>query len=148
MLAKAHFKRFLSFQFGQLQGFLVHQIGLGQDDETDSRPEKAKHLQVLDGLGHDPVIGRHHQHRSIHGAQASNRVLEEVDMPGDVHERNAAPVRRVHGGDPGIDGKAPPLFLLQSIRVHAGQGFDQARFSVVDVSGDPDGDMFGHLYRF
>jgi GxxExxY protein len=51
-----------------------------------------------------------------------------------------------------VDGNAAPLFFLQTIRIDAGEGADQRRLAVVDVSGGAydernGGDLLLRVYR-
>jgi hypothetical protein len=38
-------------------------------------------------------------------------------------------------GEPDIDRNSSPLLFFESIALHAGEGFDQSGFAVVDVAG-------------
>ena len=49
---------------------LVGQVALAERDHAPTHTEEAAHLQVLHGLGHDPLVGRHQQEGQVHAAGA------------------------------------------------------------------------------
>ena len=91
--------------------------------------------QVLARLGHDAVVGGHHQQEEVDAGGARHHVLDEALVAGDVDHREVQPAGQGQLGVAQLDRDAPLLLLAQTVGVLAGQGTDQRGLAVVDVTG-------------
>ena len=93
---------------------------------------------MLAGLRHDPVIGRDHQHRVVDPARPGHHRVHEALVTRHVDESQylAAWERRVRVAE--LDRYAARLFLLEAIRIDAGERAHHAGLAVVDVSRGTD----------
>ena len=74
---------------------------------------------MLDGLGHDAVVGRDDEHDKINAANAREHVAYEALMAGHVDEANLRGVGRGPVGKAEVDGDASRLFLGKPVGVDA-----------------------------
>ncbi len=136
----------LDFEPHHVQGFAVHQVGLGEHGDAARDVEQAADLEVLAGLRLDGFVGGDHQQHQVDAAHASQHVAHEALVPGNIHEaqaqRLAAGSGKLKVGEADVDGDAAALFLRQAVGVDAGQRLDQRGFSVVDMPGGADDDGF------
>ena len=101
--------------------------------------------KVFEGLGHDAFVRGDHEHHDVHAADAGEHVLDQPFVAGDIHDAEAVAARKVKGSEPEVEGDAALLFFLEAVRVRAGEGLDKARFTVVDMSGCAEDDVF-HVF--
>jgi hypothetical protein len=98
---------------------------------------------VLTGLGHDPLVGGHHQHHQVHAADAGHHGAHEALVPRHVDDAELeAGLRHLQVGEAQLDGDAPGLLLLEAVRVDAGEGSNQGGLAVVDVAGGAEDEVF------
>src|SRR5258708_40058556 len=80
------------------------------------------------------------QQHHIDAGRSSKHVPDEPLMSGGMHEAKSHltffPESKTQ-----IDGDASALFFFQTVRMRAGQSFDQGRFAVVDMTGSADDDV-------
>ena len=95
--------------------------------------QQAQNTQVLDGLGHEALVGGHHQHGKVDTAGAGQHVLDKFLMAGHVHDAEPFAVGHVRPGETQFDGDAAPFFLFEAIAVNARQRPYQRRFAVIDI---------------
>ena len=93
---------------------------------------------MLDGLGHDALVRRHDQQHQVDAADACQHVADEFLVTRHVDDADIGTIRRLHIRKAQFDRDAALLFLFQSVRVDARQGFDQAGLAVIHVSGGAD----------
>lgn len=100
--------------------------------------EQVENGQVLDRLGHRPVVRRDHEERRVDAGNAAEHVVDEALVAGHIDEADGA--GRVVGevGEAKIDGEPAALLVGQTIGVDARQGLHQERLAVIDVSGRRD----------
>lgn len=85
-------------------------------------------------------IGCNYQQHNIDAGRSSKHVPDEPFMSGDIHEAKSH-VTFFPECKTQIDGDASALFFFQTVRMRAGQSFDQRRFAVVDMTGGADDDV-------
>ena len=85
-------------------------------------------------LGHDPLVRRHHQQGQVDAARPRQHIADEFLMARHVDDPRLAPIRQVQICKPQLNGNASALFLLQPVRIDAGQGVDQAGFPMVHMA--------------
>lgn len=91
---------------------------------------------MLDRLWHEALVRRDDKHRKVDAARAGEHGFDEFLVTRHVHHAGTLPRGSAsQQPKPQLDGESPPLFLRQTVGVHAGEGADQRRFSVVDVTG-------------
>ena len=118
----------------------VRQVALGEDDEAAGDPEQPADREVLAGLGHDRLVGGHHEEDGVQAVGPREHVADEALVAGDVHEGHDRGAAEGEVGEAQVDGDAALPLLLQPIRVGAGEGEDERALPVVDVAGGPDDD--------
>ena len=102
--------------------------------------EQLDDAQVLARLGHDPVVGRHHQQKEVDAGGAGHHGLDETLVTGHVHDAQPAAAGEGQLGEAQLDADAPLLLLLEPVGVAAGEGLDERGLAVVDVSGGAQGE--------
>ena len=95
-------------------------------------------VEVFFGLRHDAVVGGNGKEHQIDAVRARQHVLDEALMAGNVDNSGEIAVAEIELGKTQIDGNAALFFFLEPVGVLAGQSFDQAGFTVVDMSGGAD----------
>ena len=130
----------------QLEPLGLHQVRLGVRHHQAWHPQKTHDPEVLAGLRHDPFVGGHHEEDHVHAGGAGQHGTHEGLVPRHVHHPEAEPVVRAgEFRESKLDGDAAGLFLLQPVRIHAGERPDEGRLAVVDVPGRPEYEaMLGH----
>ena len=113
---------------------LRHHHGAARD------PEQPADVEVLAGLGHDPLVGRHHQQHEIDAARARRHGPDEALVAGHVDDARHRPAGERQVGEAELDGDPAPLLLGQPVGVDAGEGPDQRCLAVVDVPCGADDD--------
>src|ERR687894_437723 len=91
-------------------------------------------LEVLPGLRHPALVGRHHEHDGGHRPDPGEHVRHEPLMPGHVDERHRRPGGQGRPGEPEVDGHPPPALLRPPVGLHPGQRPYQSGLAVVDVT--------------
>ena len=114
---------------------LVHHVGLGDDYHAALHAQRVEDLQMLHRLGHDPLVGSHHQESQVHAAGAGDHLLDELLVPGHVDHAQLDAAAQVELGETQLDADAPLLLLLEAVGVGAGQRGDQGGLAVVNVAG-------------
>ena len=97
-----------------------------------------EHVEVLLGLRHHAVVGRHRQQHQVDAMCARQHVADKPLMAGNVHDAGAGGVGQREVGEAQIDRDAALLFLLEPIGVLAGQRLDQRGLAVIDMAGGTD----------
>ena len=126
------------FGADERQPFVIHEIALGQDGDAASHTEQLDDGEVLLGLWHDPFVGRDDEQGDVNAGRASQHVLDERFVTGDVHDTRLDPAGQRQGGKAEIDRDATALFFFPTVGVHTGERFHQCGLSVVDVSRGAD----------
>ncbi|MBK7701413.1 MAG: hypothetical protein IPI34_00265 [bacterium] len=113
----------------------VDQVELGDDDDAAAHPERGQDLQVLHGLGHDPLVRGHHQQREVDAAGPGDHLPHEALVAGHVDDAQGRAVRQGQLREAQFDADAALLLLLEAVGLDAGQRLDQRRLAVVHVAG-------------
>ena len=87
------------------------------------------------------MMERYATDAQVDAARAGEHGFDEFLVTRHVHHAGTAAVGEVEPREAELDGESPPLLLRQTVGVHAGEGADQRRFSVVDVTGGADDDV-------
>jgi hypothetical protein len=83
-------------QLHQLDQLLVvHHVAFVQKHHDARYTHLTGQQNVLAGLGHRTVVGRHHQNRAVHLRRTGDHVLDIVRMARAVHVRVMAGVRLI-----------------------------------------------------
>jgi hypothetical protein len=108
------------FHFNQLEQLgVVDHVDFVQIHDDVGHPDLAGQKNVLAGLRHRAVGGRHDQDRAVHLRGAGDHVLHIVGMPGAVDVRIVARLGLVLDVR-GVDGDAARLFLGGRINLVVG----------------------------
>jgi len=95
-------------------------------------------LEVLDGLRHHPLVGRHHQQDRVEAVDAGQHVADEAGMAGHVDDPDQPAAGQGQVGEAEVDRHPAALLLGQPVGIDPGQGVDERRLAVVDVAGCAD----------
>ena len=107
-------QQFPDFQLHQLQKLrVVYRIHLVQKHDNVGHPDLASQQDMLPGLRHRPVRGRHHQYRPVHLRRPGDHVLDVVGMSRTVHVRVVAVGRLIL--DVRHRDRDPPRLLLRRV---------------------------------
>src|SRR2546430_17476415 len=85
--------------------------------------------------------------RSIHAVDTGEHVLEKALVSGHVDDSDPASAGQLQIGEAEVDGHATALLLLEPVGIDVGQGFDQRRFAMVDMTGSADHEGAGRWIR-
>ena len=96
-------------------------------------------------LRHDAFVGGDHQGYQIDSCGPCDHVFDEFLMAGHIDYPEAFSSGHVHVSKSELDCNTPQFFFLQAIRIDSGQGFYKRGFSVVDVAGCSQNDLFHRL---
>ena len=123
------------------------EIGIGkvafvQCHDDTAYPGDPQDIEVLQRLGHDPVIRRDHEQRRIEAKRPADHVFDQLLMPGDIDKGDVDPIL-LHIRKTQIDRDPPLLLFGHLVAVVAGHRLDESGFAVVDVSGGAD-DYISH----
>ncbi len=90
---------------------------------------------MFPGLGHDALIGRHHQEDQVHSRGTRQHVPDEPFVAGNIDnaEENVFPGLVL--GEPEVHGDPAFLLLLQPVGIHPREGLHQSCLAMVDVPG-------------
>ena len=144
-------QQFANFELDQLEQFrIVDHVDLVHEDDQRRHADLAGEQDVLAGLRHRAVGGRHHQDRAVHLRRAGDHVLHIVGVAGAVDMRVVALLGLVFDVR-GRDGDAARLFFRRlvdlviggegraaGLRQHLGDRRRQRRLAVVDVTDRAD----------
>jgi len=97
--------------------------------------EELANLQMLPGLGHDPLIGSDDEGHQVDAGCPGHHVLDELLMARNVNDSEDLATGERQMGEPQFNGNPALLLLLQTVCVDACEGFDKRGLSMVDVSG-------------
>ena len=120
--------------------FGVDQVHLGDRHHAAARPEQVQNVEVLLGLRHHAVVGRHDQQDEIDAVRAGQHVADEALVPGHV-DHAGFDSAGIEVREAEIDRDTALALLLQPIGVDAGQRLDERRLAVVDVAGSSENDV-------
>ncbi len=104
---------------GQISHSRLYQIDLVEHQQAVAHAQKIHDLQVLSGLGHDPVISRHDQQHQINARGPGHHVAQEALVPGHIHQTDLTPVGQGHARKTQVNGHAALLFLGPTVRIDA-----------------------------
>ena len=108
-----------------------------------AQSQKLKDFQMLTGLGHDRIVGRHHQDGQIDPGRPGEHILDKALVA--RHIDDAQPkLPEVERGEANINRDAAGFLLRQAVAVDARQGFHQRGFAVVDVPGGAQNQVTRH----
>ena len=112
----------------------VGEIGLGQDHEALPQAEQVGDGEVFARLGHHAVVGGDDQHQEVDAGGARHHGADEALVARNVDEAHRVAIRGRPIGEAEVDGDAALLFLGQAVGVGAGQGANERRLAVVDMT--------------
>ncbi len=115
-------------------------VDLRQRDHAVPDAEQRQDVEVLAGLRHDPVIGRHDQEHRVHAGGAGDHRLDEMLVAGNVDDADLQ-ARDQARREPEFDRHAAFVLLLQAVGLAARQEFDKGGLAVVDVTGGAERDV-------
>ena len=133
-LQKAADAEFADLLFHHLQPVAVDHVDLGQDHQSLFDPEQSADLEMLPGLGHDPLVGGNDEGQEIHTGNSGHHILDEFLMAGNIDDTKPVTAGKIKKGEPEFNGYPPFLFFLQPVGFDTRQGPDQARFTMVDMT--------------
>ena len=87
-----------------------------------------------------PIVGRDHQQHTVHAQYPGEHIGQEPLVPRHIDEPDGDAVRQHRMREAKVDGHAAPLLLGEAVGVDAGQGAQERRLAVVDVTGGADDD--------
>jgi hypothetical protein len=123
------------FQGSRLDGWLVHEISLGQSNHRAVGAEHVDDLEVLLRLGLPSLVGGDDEQNESHRSYPGQHVPNESLVARDVHESDLLTGRERGPSESEVDREASSLLLGQTVWIHSGEPEDQRGLAVVDVSG-------------
>ena len=129
---------------GDRTRFIRRQVGLGQRHHGPAHAEVGEDLEMLFRLRHPPIVSGDDQQGEVDRADAGDHVLDEVfvarnvDDPETKRGRRRRGRRKVQVGEAEVDRDPAQLLFRQTIRIGAGQRFDQRALAMIDMAGGGD----------
>jgi hypothetical protein len=125
---------------------LVDQVFLRQGDEARPNAEKSADLEVFHGLGHDPLVGGHHEKDQVDTGRSGDHVVDEFLVARHIDDAQAQPGGQGQRGEAQFDRDASLLLLFQSVRVDPGEGPHEGGLAVIDMSRGAEDDVLFHRW--
>ena len=116
----------------------IGEVGLRHREQRVPDAEGVEDGDVLGGLGRPAVVRSDHDQRGGHRPDAGEHVADEPLVAGDVDDGEPPAGGQRRPGEAEVDGQPAPAFLGPAVGLHPGQGADQRRLAVVDVTGGGD----------
>ena len=116
------------------------QVGLGDGHDAVAHPQQVEDLNVLHGLGADPVVGGDHEEARVALAGADQHVADEPVVARDVDEVDLRPVGERQPGVADVDRHAARPLLGEAVGVDPRERAQERRLAVVDVPGGAEDD--------
>ncbi len=122
----------------QIEPIGIDGVYFRQNDDAAIDPQEVEDRQMLVCLWHRAFVRGDDKHGHVDAAHAGEHVLDEPLMAGNVDHADSLATWQRQPGEAEIDGHRSRFLLGQAIGIDAGEGFDQRRFAVVDVTGRAD----------
>ncbi len=124
--------------FGELGRLRVDRVDLRERDDAALDAEQAQDREVLVRLRSRALPRVDDEEEEVDPGGAGDHRAHEALVPGNVDDRQAAPVGKLQRRVAEVDGDPAPLLLRQAVRVLAGERPHEPRLPVVDVPGRTD----------
>jgi hypothetical protein len=132
----------LDLQGGQLHGLLIYGIDFRERDDPLLYTKDPQDIEVLAGLGHDPVIGGDDEQEGVDPCRPRDHVLDEALVARHVDQAGPPSARKVKLRVPWHDGDAPAVFLFQPVGIGARHVPDERGLAVVNMPRRPYGEGY------
>ena len=106
-----------------------------------TQPHECQDMQMFVRLGHDPVVGSHHEDDHIHAMRARYHVADEIHVARHIHDPHDPVVGQPARSKAQVDRQAAPLLLRKRVGFAAGEQLDEGAFAVIDVPGRAEHDV-------
>jgi hypothetical protein len=116
-----------------LAPLIVDEVDLRQSDQAVADAEHLEDAEVLLGLRLPALRRGDDEQADVDGADPSEHVAQEPDVPRNVDEADPRPGRQDGVREPEVDRESAPLLLLEPVRVGPRQRQHQRRLPVVHV---------------
>jgi hypothetical protein len=110
----------------------IHEVALGQGDQSVAQPQQTQNFQMFTRLRHDGIIRRHNEHHKVDPRGAGQHILDETFVAGNVHDPQAE-LAEIERGKADFDGDPAGLFLRQTIAVNPRESLDERGLAVIDM---------------
>ena len=108
-------------------------INLRQCNDAAFDADQINDGQMLAGLRHDAIVGRHNQDNEVDANGAGQHVVNELFVAGHVEKADRGGIGEMLIGKPQIDRDAALFLFRQAVGIGARQRLQQRRFAVVDM---------------
>ena len=137
---------FLDFQPHQSQYVGIHQIGFRNGDDSPRDSQQTANIEMLARLRLDRFVRRHYQQHQVDSAHPASMLRTNRSCPGTSTNPSRAPARS-RNANPRSMRNSAAFFFFQAVGICAGQRLNQRGFSVVNVPGRADDDVFEGFHR-
>ncbi len=124
-------------------------VGFGNDGQPLRDAEQIADGEMLHCLRHDALVGRDNKHDCRNTASSGEHVTDEKAVAGNVNkadaERRSIRRREFKGSETEVDRDTAAFLFGKAIRINAGEGANQRRLAMVDVTSGPDNDGTGRV---
>jgi hypothetical protein len=127
---------------------VVNQIGFGECDHATVNAQEVYDGQVLGGLRHDTFVCCDNQQYGVNACHACQHVLDKIAVTRNIHNPDLPAIGQRHPPESQVDGHLAGLFFFKAVWMRAGQGFNQGRLAVVDVTSCPHYSQSGLIVPF
>jgi hypothetical protein len=134
-------RRWVNVRLDQVQPFGIgSDVYFVQDHDAVFDAQQIQYLKMFFGLGHPAIIGGHQQQHGIDAEQPRRHVVDELFVPGHIHDAYGFTRGQLEPGETQVDSHAALFFFGQAVGINAGKRFDKAGFAVVNVPGSAQGE--------
>ena len=103
-----------------LEPLIIDHISLGKGDHPVLDAQELTDIEVLTGLGHNPLIGSNDEKHQIDPCGTGDHVPDETFMARNIHEAQPQTGGECEGGKTQLDGNTPLFLLLETVGVDTG----------------------------
>ena len=125
----------LDLEHCELAPVVIAEVGFGEGDHAVAESDVLENAEMLLGLRHPTFSYVDSQDARMDSSDAGQHVRDEADVPGNVDECDAFAIGQCHVRETEVDRETAPSLFLPSIRVDTGEGADESRLSMIDMSG-------------
>ena len=118
----------------KLDPLFVHEVALGESDDTPGYSKQVENGEVFTSLRHYRLIGGDDEHREVYASNTGEHVVDKALVSRDIDDTDLVAAREFEPREAKVYRQAAFLLLGEPVRVNAGQSLNESGFAVVNVA--------------